>query len=452
MGIGGAGMSAIARLMTEQGFEVSGCDLFDSPLTESLMARGIPVEIGHDPAHFDIYSPDVLIISSAIPPDNEEVRTARNRDIPVYKRSDVMGLVMKKRTGIAVAGTHGKTTTTAMIAYILNECELDPSFIVGGILTDYDTNARAGKGEPFVVEADEYDRMFLGLTPKIIALTTLELDHPDMFKNMDEVRSLFGEFIDLLPPDGVLIASHDNLETVQFAKRRLLQSRPALTYGLTGGMWSAGDVRTNERGGVDFSLRQLGFTATKVSLQMPGLHNVQNATAAIAVASELEIPARRAAEKLRFFSGVRRRFELKGEAQGITVIDDYAHHPTAIEATLDAAHSRFGDRPIWAVWQPHTYHRTKVLLNDFATCFKRADHVIITDIYRSRDTETFGVGPENVLARMTDHPDARHVGGSLDKVAAYLAEHARKGDVVITLSAGDGTQVGDKLLAMLTEE
>ncbi len=444
-------MSAIARLMTEQGFEVSGCDLSDSPLTESLMGRGIPVEIGHNPEHFDIYAPDALVISSAIPDSNEELKIARSRNIPVYKRSDVMGLVMKNRLGIAVAGTHGKTTTTAMISYILNECGQDPSFIVGGILTDYDTNARVGKGQPFIVEADEYDRMFLGLSPKMIVLTTLELDHPDMFQNIDEVRALFAEFIELLPTDGMLIACHDNPETVQFAKRRLLQSRPSLTYGLTGGMWSASDIQVNKRGGLDFCLRQLGFTAATVSLQVPGLHNIQNAMAAIAVASELEIPAKEAAEKLRFFTGVKRRFEVKGEANGITVIDDYAHHPTAIQATLEAARRRYGNRPIWAVWQPHTYQRTKVLLDDFANCFTEADHVIITDVYRSRDTETFDVGPWSVLALMPDHPDARHIG-SLDKVATYLANYARRGDIVITLSAGDATWIGDKLLETLSED
>ncbi|HEC23078.1 MAG TPA: UDP-N-acetylmuramate--L-alanine ligase, partial [Chloroflexi bacterium] len=223
---------------------------------------------------------------------------------------------------------------------------------------------------------------------------------------------------------------------------------PALTYGLTGGDWQAADVRPDGRGGMAFTVRQGGAEVARASLRLPGVHNVQNALAVIAVAVQLGVPPEEAAAALAGFSGVGRRFEVRGEAGGVTVIDDYAHHPTAIRATLAAARTRYGKRPLWAVWQPHTYSRTKALLDEFALSFGDADHVIITDIYRSRDRQTFGVGPGDVLDRMPAHPDARHIG-PLDAVVEYLAAHVQPGDIVIVMSAGDATRVGDELLERL---
>lgn len=457
MGIGGFGISAIARVMHEQGFTVSGCDQQDSALIPPLRALGIPVEIGHSPAHLDAFTPDALVISSAIPESNPEVEAAHGRGIPVYKRSGILGALMREKTGIAVAGTHGKTTTTAMLAHTLDACGLAPTFVIGGVSKNLGTNARAGSGEAFVIEADEYDRMFMGLHPKIVVLTSLEMDHPDMFADLGAVRALFVEFLDLLPEDGLLVACGEGSEVSALAGAARDRGVRVLTYGKhhdlswwigepdVSGAYAVHRARPSEKPG---SLLQR-IDRWPASLRIPGEHNRLNALAALAVAVELGIEPEQAIEALASFKGVGRRFEVKGEAGGVTVVDDYAHHPTAIRATLDAAHARYGDRPLWAVWQPHTFSRTKALLDAFADSFAQADHVVITDVYRSRDRETFGITPGSVLALMAAHPDARHVPGSMDTVTHHLAERVRPGDVVIIMSAGSATEIGDKLLSEL---
>lgn len=462
MGIGGFGMSAIARVMHEMGYRVSGCDMQPSTLIPPLQELGIPIEIGHSVAHIEQFKPDALVISSAIPLTNDEVTAATARDIPVLKRMDILRTIMAGKTGVAIAGTHGKTTTTAMTAYVLRECGLDPTFIVGGIIQDYGTNAAAGQGAAFVIEADEYDRMFMGLRPQIAVLSTLELDHPDMFDDLDAVRGLFDEFIELLPDDGLLLASQDSEETQRIAAARKAAGKPVITYGLervewglTG--WQVSNIEPDDAGGMQFVVERLTYTdddeitveAWQGELQLPGDHNVANGLAAIAVAVELGVAPKWAVEALKGFSGAGRRFELKGEERGVTVIDDYAHHPTAIEATLAAARDRYGDRSIWAVWQPHTYSRTKALLDEFARSFYDSDHVIITDIFRSRDKETYGIGPADVLEQMDYHPDARHIG-TLDDVVRFLAMAVQEGDVVIVMSAGDATWISGALLGRLS--
>ncbi len=455
LGIGGFGVNPIARVMHEMGYAVSGCDQHESALVGPLRELGVPIEIGHNAAHLDRFTPDALLISSAVTADNSEVIEAQRRRIPVLKRSDILAELMKSRAGIAVAGTHGKTTTTSMVAWTLAACGLDPTFIIGGVSKDLGTNARAGKGSAFVIEADEYDRMFMGLRPKMIVLTSLEMDHPDMFSDLAEVRALFAEFIDLLPEDGLLIGCTDNEEVYGLIRRRIGQGRPALTYGLSGGTWYARNVKATTEGGVGFEVMHttgvgpggLSDERDKAALKLPGMHNVQNALAALAVADQMGIETDRAIKALAQFSGTGRRFEVKGEAGGVIVIDDYAHHPTAIRVTLEAARSRYPDRAIWAVWQPHTYRRTKALLGEFASSFGVADHVIMTDVYRSRDTHNYGVRVQDVLDRMR-HPDARHIG-PLDDVTEYLASHVKPGDVVIVMSAGDATRIGEDLLKRL---
>ncbi|MBN1430389.1 MAG: UDP-N-acetylmuramate--L-alanine ligase [Anaerolineae bacterium] len=455
LGIGGFGINPIARVLHQMGYFVSGCDVTESPLVPPLRKAGIRIEIGHSSAHIESFQPDLLLISSAVTSDNPEVVAAKENNIPIYKRSDILGALMEGRTGIAVAGTHGKTTTTAMIAHVLSECEIDPTFIIGGVSQNLGVNARAGKGKAFVIEADEYDRMFMGLKPRIIVLTSLEMDHPDMFADLDAVRSLFAEFVDLLPEDGLLIGCNDDREVFDLVKKRLDKKRPAMTYGLGSATWYATNLKPSADGGTDFLVARAKVAdrispkdmRKQVSLRMPGSHNVQNALATLAVAMELGVKEEQAIAALAGFKGTERRFEIKGETNGVTVVDDYAHHPTAIRATLQAARSRYGTRPIWAVWQPHTYRRTKALLSEFAACFGEAQHVIITDVYQSRDAETFGVSVDDVLARMT-HVDVRHIG-TLSGVVDYLTGHVKSGDVVITMSAGDATKIGDDLLKKL---
>jgi UDP-N-acetylmuramate--alanine ligase len=452
MGIGGFGMNPIARVMHELGYSISGCDMAESPLIAPLRQMGVPVEIGHSPAHLDRYRPELLAISSAVPADNREVWAAAGRGIPVAKRADILGLLMASFTGIAVAGTHGKTTTSGMLAYTFLECGADPTFIIGGVLQNLGANARAGRGPHFIIEADEYDRMFLGLRPRTSIITTLEMDHPDMFGSLADVRTLFTEFAGLLPDDGLLIAGYDDPETRKIAAaRREMLGAPTLTYGLTGGDWTATDVTPNPAGGMDFTARRQGEEAAQVSLLLPGLHNVQNALAALIAAEAAGLPLDKAAAALGRFSGMGRRFEVKGEAQGVTVIDDYAHHPTAIRATLAAARLRYVGRTIRAVWQPHTYSRTRALLDDFAASFVDADHVIITDVYRSRDTETYGVTLQDVVDRMSYHRDAQHIA-ALDDVVKELALAVQPGDVVIVMSAGDASRIATDLLGLLSSE
>lgn len=459
LGIGGFGINPIARVMHQMGYRVSGCDMQESALLPPLREMGIPIEIGHDAAHLDRFTPDALVVSSAVTPDNVEVRAARERGIPVYKRSDILGVLMQDKIGIAVAGTHGKTTTTAILAHLLSEVGRDPTYIIGGVSRDLGANARAGKGEAFVIEADEYDRMFLGLRPKIIVLTSLEMDHPDMFSSLEDVRALFDEFIALLPADGKLIACYDDPGVRRIILDRWKNDQQVLIYGLNMDCeWNAPPMffEPNEAGGTNFMVTyreehpEGGFIigSQRASLQLPGDHNVQNAVGALAAAVQLGVPLDQAAAALAKFTGTGRRFEVKGEALGVTVIDDYAHHPTAIRATLQAARARYGDRPIWAVWQPHTFSRTKVLLDEFAAAFDLADHVIVTDVYRSRDTHDYGITPQTVLRLMPGDVDARHIG-ALDAVTAFLAEHVREGDVVIVMSAGDATRIGGDLLTQL---
>ncbi len=459
MGIGGFGINPIARVLHEMGYAVSGCDAQESALIPPLRALGIPVEIGHAAAHLDRFAPDAVVISSAVTSDNPEVQAAQARGIPVYKRSDILGALMQDKTGIAVAGTHGKTTTTAMIAHLLSVCGLDPTFIVGGVPLDLGTNARAGSGDAFVIEADEYDRMFMGLRPQIIVLTSLEMDHPDMFARFEDVRALFGEFLGLLPDDGLLVACYDDPEVRRLAMQDRAAKHRLLFYGLSiAAEWNAPFIEPKAGGGSDFTVSyreeqgpgEFIVGSHRASIRLPGEHNVRNALAALAVAAQMNVPLDQAVAALATFSGTGRRFEVKGEARGVTVIDDYAHHPTAIRATLAAARARYGDRPMWAVWQPHTFSRTRALLAEFAAAFAAADHVIVTDVYRSRDTDDYGITPGGVLARM-DHPDARHVG-TLDEVVAYLAARVQPGDVVIVMSAGDATRVGAELLAALAAQ
>jgi UDP-N-acetylmuramate--alanine ligase len=452
VGIGGFGLSAIAQVMLEQGFTVSGCDLEESSLAKKLGEKEVKVSVGHDPAHLDAKTkpgkPDALVVSSAVPDDNPELEAARKADIPIYKRADILGELMADRQGVAIAGTHGKTTTTAMTAYVLSQAGLDPTYIVGGVLHNTSTNAHAGRGKPFVVEADEYDRMFMGLKPSIAIVTSVEHDHPDKFPGLHDVRAAFDDFVDLLPDDGLLIACYDDPQARLLADRRRKAALPAMTYGLAHGAdLRAMEVITTKEGGSDFIVKQGLAMKGMVRLRLAGTHNVQNCLAVLALSEHLGVQCELVAALISEFRGGERRFENKGRVAGVTVIDDYAHHPTAVRLTLKSARTQFGSRPIWAIFQPHTYTRTKTLLDDFAAAFEDADHVLVTDIYRSRETDNLGISSGDLIKKM-DHPDAQHIG-ELDRIVRYLAGAVEPGDVVITMSAGDATRVGDDLLKAL---
>lgn len=451
LGIGGAGMSAIARVLLGRGFVVSGSDQQLNETTAVLQAEGATIYAGHRAEH--IAGADVVAVTSAAALDNPEIVAAEVAQIPVLKRAELLGQLMNGRIGIAVAGTHGKTTTTGMISQILLEAELDPTVVLGGVIPTLGSNGRFGQGDYFVVEADEYDHMFLGLRPEVIVITNIEHDHPDIFATAKAYEEAYRQFAALLPPNGRLIACADDAGVQRMLKKSQFNEVEVTTYGVgdaqTGPLhYRALDLQANPLGGNDFVVEAEGQTVGLARLRMPGAHNVANALAAIIVALDLGIEFNTIRTALAAFSGVNRRFQLVGEVGNVTVIDDYAHHPTEIEATLKAARQRYPGRRLWAVWQPHTFSRTKLLLSRFASCFDAADRVVALDIYGSRENETLGMDTAVVLQQMT-HPHATHIPGRRE-AADYVLDRIYPGDVVVTLGAGDGDQVGKWIVEGLT--
>ena len=443
VGIGGTGLSAIAAVLAEAGWTVSGCDAQPSDLARELEQRGLRVYHGHDPRHVE--DADVVVISSAIPSDLPEVRAALRRGIPVRKRAEFLEEILAGSSVVAVAGTHGKTTTTGLTAFILDRAGRDPSFIVGGVLADYGTNARRGQSDLFVIEADEYDRMFHGLNPSLAVVTNVEHDHPDCFPTAEAMQEAFQQFVERLEPGGKLLACADDAGSLALGRWAEGNGVRVEFYGLNGeAQWKAEEIQTNGTGGSDFLVVREGETLGLARNRLPGLHNVSNSLAALVAALWLDVNFNTARNALAEFHGVARRFEIKGEAGGVTVIDDYAHHPTEIRATLAAARRRFPGRAIWAVFQPHTFSRTRAMLDEFAASFRDADHVVITDIFRSRERDDKSLNAGEIVKRMA-HADARHIP-RLDDAADYLAGRLKSGDVLITLSAGDGNGVGADVL------
>ncbi|MDI7274788.1 MAG: UDP-N-acetylmuramate--L-alanine ligase [Anaerolineae bacterium] len=447
VGIGGSGMSAIARVLLERGsYRISGSDQSLSEVGRGLASLGAQVFEGHRAGQ--VRDADVLFISSAIPEDNVEVQEARARGIPVIRRPQVLSWLTGGLETIAVAGTHGKTTTTAMISSILLRAGFDPSFIVGGVVAGLGTNARAGRGSHFVIEADEYDRTFLALRPTIAVVTSVEMDHPDCYPTYADVQAAFAAYLERVRPGGCAIACADDP-----GASALLTSVPSgrrtVRYGLGRGCDLWGQRIEASPLGHEFDLVIAGERGGRFSLQVPGLHNVRNALAALSVARELGVPVEVAREALASYRGVARRFELKGEAAGVTVIDDYAHHPTEIRATLAAARARYDARTIWAVFQPHTFSRTQALLDEYRHSFEDADHVLITPIYAARERDDQSVSSAD-LVRGAAHKDMRCVP-NLEAATQELVRGLRAGDVLVTMGAGDSFRVSEGVLSILRE-
>ncbi len=452
VGIGGIGLSAIAKVLLEQGHQVSGSDQKLSPLALALAKLGATVYEGHDAARLG--QPDAVIVSSAVPFNNPEIAAAEQRGIPVMKRDRLLGEMMAGKTGIAVAGTHGKTTTSSLIAHTLVALGQEPTFIVGGVLGNLGTNAQAGKGPHFVIEADEYDLAFLGLRPQVAVVTHLEHDHPDCFPTVEDVEAAFRQFLALTPPDGCIIGCADVPRVAKLLQEtRIRLAAPQVwTYGLAAASdWRAMNLIVNDAGGHDFGIlrREGGRMIGRFRLPVPGIHNIKNAVAAVAVAHRLGLNLATVANALAAFRPTARRFELKGMADGVTVIDDYAHHPTEIRATLAAARERFPNRIVWAVFQPHTYSRTQALWEGFATSFTDADRVVVLNVYPAREAATDfpGVTTAALVAHMR-HPNVRHAE-TQDAAVAHLLYGLQSGDVLITLGAGDGYLIGECVLAQL---
>jgi len=451
IGIGGTGLSAIARILLEMGYTVTGSDRAESPFTLDLQSAGVTISIGHRPEN--VAGADLVVRSSAIPDDNPEVAAARAAGVPVLKRADFLGSLMEGKTSIAVAGTHGKTTTTSMIAWMLTVLRQNPSFIIGGVLANLGVNAQTGEGNTFVIEADEYDRMFLGLKPTIEVVTNVEHDHPDCYPTPADYQAAFVEFVKRLPADGTLVACAEDAGARALSVEAERLGKAVLTYGLQpktedkqGIDAYTSMLTTNDKGGFTFDAEVLGSSAT-VELQVPGKHNVTNALAALTVAKLLNLPLAKAALALGQFIGTGRRFEVRGEAGGIVIVDDYAHHPTEIRATLAAARTRYPDRRIWAVWQPHTYSRTQMLFDDFANSFSAADEIIVTEVYAAREPKQ-DFSSRQIVDVM---PRPAHFIAALSDVSNYLISHLRPGDVLLVLSAGDADQVSTEVLARLKE-
>ena len=450
VGIGGTGLSAIAVVLLERGVQVSGSDRQLSPLAQRVQAAGGQVFVGHRAEN--IIGADLVVRSSAIPDDNIEVQAALQAGVPVYRRVDFLGLLTSGYRTIAVAGTHGKTTTTAMIAWLLAFAGQDPSYIIGGVSVNLGGNAHHGRGDIFVIEADEYDGMFLGLNPEIAVVTNIEHDHPDCYPTGEAFYQAFAAFSERILPQGVLLGCLDDAGVTRLLQQAAGRPYRVLAYG---GREAASDYwmsALSETQGAGVSFRATGSVAegqqADLTLQVPGRHNALNALAALAVADLLGIDWASAAPALASFQGTGRRFDLRGTAQGVTVIDDYAHHPTEIRATLAAARSRYPGQAIWAVWQPHTYSRTRLLAGQFAAAFVDADHVLVLAIYAAREpAPADGFSAGQVLAEMK-HPDARYIPG-IPQAQEYLLSHLQPGSVVLVLSAGDADLLSGSLFDAL---
>jgi UDP-N-acetylmuramate--alanine ligase len=458
VGVAGAGMSAIANVLLDQGHIVSGSDMQRNALADALAERGATIRAGHAAAY--VADADALVATSAARPDHPELAAARARGIPVLKRADLWREWSHQRDIIAVAGTHGKTTTTALIALALDRAGLNPGFLVGGEVPDLGRNARwGGPNAPLVIEADEYDRTFLALAPRIAVITNVEWDHVDIYPTQESYAAAFTEFAAAVREPQHLIVCGDDQgalslagpQTTQYGIDDLIASDPIscrralLDWSAAGVCVANGETRFDvwRYDRASLATRHMG----EWRIRLPGEHNVRNALAALAAARAAGAPLGAIAEALASYRGAGRRFELKGEADGALVIDDYAHHPTEVRANLAAARGRYPGRRIVVYLQPHTYSRTRALLDDWATAFGDADVVRIGDIYAARETDTLGIDSA-ILATHIAHPDTRSVGG-LDAAVAALLDLVRPGDVLLTLGAGDGYKVGERVLAEL---
>ncbi len=437
VGIGGIGLSAIARVLLASGDIVSGSDASRSPITDELQRLGARIAIGHRAEN--VGNADIVLVTSAASLENPEVRESQRLGIRIVKRYDFFPELTQGKKTIAIAGTHGKTTTTGMIAAVLLKGGMDPSVVVGGMIPEVGGNGRAGRGDYFVIEADEYDRAFLGLRPTIAVVTSIEMDHPDIYRNVDDVAAAFDKFMHLVPPDGLIVGCGDH-ERVDRETSGIHHVR-VMRYGLgRDNEWRADNVKPTARGS-EFSVWHDGKSLGTFTLQIPGRHNALNALAALAVADAVRVDLASARDTLADFKGAARRFQIKGEIGGVTIVDDYAHHPSEIRATLAAARQRFPGRRIWAVFQPHTYSRTLALLDDFAQAFSDADRVIVADIYAARETESLGTSSLDLVERMS-HSKVEYIS-HLEEIANYLQSVLQPGDVLITLGAGDIYKVGE---------
>ena len=445
IGIGGISMSALAEILHNRGFKITGSDIKESPLTKHLEKLGIKVIIGQNAENID-ESIDLVVYTAAVHPENPEYAEALRRNIPAIKRAAMLGQIMRNfKNPIAIAGTHGKTTTTSMCSQIMLAADLDPTITVGGILPAIDGNIRIGHSDTFITEACEYTNSFLELFPKIAVILNVDADHLDFFKDIDDIARSFHKFAALVPADGTLVMYKDSAkyDTVTEGLKCKI-----VTFGEKDNAdYYPANIEYDENGFPTFTCMSHGRELGRIKLEVPGYHNIMNALATLAVCLEYKVPMDTVIKGFELFHGTDRRFEKKGEINGVTVYDDYAHHPSEIRATLTAA-KKLNCHSLWVVFQPHTYTRTKALLPEFAKALTLADHVVLADIYAAREKNTIGISSADLCDAI------RSLGGdakyfpSFGEIEDYLLENVVDKDIVITMGAGDVFKVGEELLGL----
>ena len=443
IGIGGISMSGLAEILLKEDFTISGSDSKSSALTEHLTNLGATIFYPQKAENI-IDGIDVVVYTAAIHADNPEYAEAKKRNLPMLSRAELLGQLMKNyKTPIAISGTHGKTTTTSMLSHILLEAETDPTISVGGILNAIGGNIRVGNSDIFVTEACEYTNSFLNFYPRISVVLNVEEDHMDFFKDIEDIRSSFHKFASLLPKDGSLIINK-NIENMSSITDGLYCD--VITYSETQDAdYSAKNITFDKLGNASFDLIKYGIYVDRIKLSVAGNHNVSNALSTIAVADLLDIPMESIKKGILSFTGTVRRFQYKGERNGFTIIDDYAHHPTEIRATLTSARN-YPHKDIWCIFQPHTYTRTKAFFHEFAEALSLADHVILADIYAARETDTLGMTSEALAEELKCLGADAYYLPSFEAIENFVLEKVIHGDLLITMGAGDVVNIGEELL------
>ncbi|MBE5829395.1 MAG: UDP-N-acetylmuramate--L-alanine ligase [Butyrivibrio sp.] len=448
IGIGGISMSGLAQILIQEGFKISGSDSKESAMTRALESLQVKINYGQRAENITSADKiDVVVYTAAVHPDNPEFAAAKEAGIPMLTRAELLGQIMKQYAlPVAISGTHGKTTTTSMVSKILLEADTDPTLSIGGVFKDIGGNIRVGQSEYFVTEACEYTNSFLSFFPKISVISNIDADHLDFFKDLDDIRHSFRKFAELLPADGTLVISGD-IDNVD----EITHDLPCtiVTYGSSDKFdYYPTDIVYDDHGNPSFTAHLPMGKELKIKLAVPGIHNVYNALAAIAVSTVLNIEDEHITTGLSLFGGTSRRFEYKGEISGVTIIDDYAHHPTEIKATLTAAQN-YPHEKIWCVFQPHTYTRTKALLDEFAQALSIADHVVLADIYAAREKDDLGISSRTLADKIVSLGHECNyfpTTTNFNEIEKFLLQNCTKGDLLITMGAGDVVKIGDELL------
>lgn len=444
IGIGGISMSALAEILLSKGFNVSGSDIRQSKLTDKLCDSGTRISFGHKAENID-KTIDLVVYTAAVKEDNPEMIAAKELNIPIIPRAELLGQIMRNfKNAIGVAGTHGKTTTTSMLSQILISNNSDPTALVGGMLKTIEGNIRMGHSENFITEACEYTNSFLSFHPTIAIILNICADHLDFFKDINEIRKSFKDYARLLPSNGTLVINSD-IEDVDFITEGLEASVITVGSDPSKSNYSAANITYDNLANASFDLIINGQPSERITLKVPGLHNVYNSLAAIAAAQSLNVSLSTIKDALLLYEGCDRRFQYKGTVGGITIIDDYAHHPDEIKVTLDAA-KNYPHKNIWCVFQPHTFSRTAALLKEFASSLSKADKIVLADIYAAREKNTLNISSKDLQNELVNLGKEVYYFPSFDEIENFLLQNCMNGDLLITMGAGDIVLVGERLL------